>query len=161
MFPISRPPHPDSVLWTSAFADPRLVSAGHSGQRLLLDAPIRRDGVRTINDLPDGYSARPYASYEDIRGGDISYYADTSVNVPYITPTLFDPTCRLTKREYVDPMFSCKPEYDSPTDTCSDALSFLADTRFHRQDLMKKQLYRRNWTHPMYFAAAAEATRRI
>lgn len=150
---------PDDIAWSSAFDDPRLISAGHSGQRLLLDAPARRDGgIKTID---GGWKiGRPYPSYESIRGGDIKYYADASINVPFITPILFDPTSTIVKRTYIDPMMSCKPTYDFNVDVCPppptcdmpppvDGLTFLYDTRMHRQDMMKRQLYRRNWTQPM------------
>ena len=82
-----------------------------------------------------------------IDNSQIQYYVDKSIQAPFSQPT-FDTTQRGIVRfeDYVDPMGSTKPHYyltlTCPTEnTC---LSFLADTNFHRADIIARQMAVRN-----------------
>lgn len=126
-----------STVWTST--DPRLVSSGHSGQRLVLDSPPR-----------NGKEVCPqenlYRNYGDITLGDVSYYIDKQLATPFL-PQLFTGMKNLVmKEEYVDPMGSYKPHYYICQEDTNNCLSWLKDSQFHRQNLMASQVWRRNQT---------------
>jgi hypothetical protein len=138
-----------SLDWTSSFSDPRLISSAHSGQRLLLDAPVLNGTVKMANVYRDctGY-ASVYNSLADIGGGQISYYYDTEIGKPFIEP-LFDDSA-VIKTDYIDPMGTYKPHYyRDATRVCGTGLSFLADTQFQRQDVLASQIWSRNQTYPL------------
>ena len=134
----------------SSFSDPRLISAAHSGHRMLLDAPVRNGDVP----MKDVYSHRPgysmnYADYSDIGGGDIIYYYDIDIGVPFIKP-LFDPS-PVSKSEYIDPMGTYKPHYyRDPNKVCGRGLTWLQDSQYQRDDIIARQIWKRNQSDPLY-----------
>jgi hypothetical protein len=136
--------------YTSPFADPRLISAAHSGDRLLLDAPVRDGGV-AMKDVPAcraGY-AMNYPSLASIGGGDITYYYDAAIGRPFIKP-LFDDSL-VARLAYVDPMGAYKPHYYRDSDKVSGpGLTWLRDSQYQREDILARQIWRRNQTEPMY-----------
>lgn len=136
--------------FTASFSDPRLISAAHYGQRLVLDAPVLDGSVKMAN----VYNPRPgyrsvYNSLADIGGGQILYYYDSEIGVPFIKP-LFDDSA-VIKADYIDPMGTYKPHYyRDATRTCGPGLTWLADTQFQRQDLLSAQIWKRNQTEPLF-----------
>jgi hypothetical protein len=135
--------------YTSSFADPRLISSAHSGQRLTLDAPVLNGQVKMANVYADrpGFSS-VYNSLADIGGGQITYYYDSEIGIPFIKP-LFDDSA-VIKVDYIDPMGTYKPHYyrDS-TDVIGPGLTWLADTQFQREDILAAQQWRRNQSSPL------------
>lgn len=136
----------DSYDWDSAVSDPRLISSAHSGQQLLLDAPVRNGNVEMTNvyNHRPGYSTN-YGSYADIGGGDVSYYYDASIGAPFIQP-LYE-SSPVVKIDYVDPMGSYKPHFfRDPTKIRGPGLTWLRDSQYQRADIMSRQAWKRNQT---------------
>ncbi len=135
---------PYQGVWVST--DPRLVSSAHSGQRIALDAPPI-NGKLQPHDIPrdrPGYKDI-YNGYPEIGGGQIRYYIDKELAEPFINPLFIKP--EVVRREnYVDPMGSCKPHYYRASLDTKNCLNWIRDSQFHREDLMSKQLWRRNQT---------------
>lgn len=137
--------------------DPRLISVPHSGQVLVLDNPPI-DSTTKLTDISsdkslDGYGQH-YQSYSDINGGQIMYYINKEQQDPFFSPN-FTTSARMYGTMYKDPMGALKPQYDreplkynNPLDTQNGnydgCLSFIQDTMNHRQDLMSRQLRKRN-----------------
>lgn len=133
--------------YTSSFQDPRLISSAHSGQSLLLDAPVL-DGQTKMSRVYDD-RVTTYGNLADIELGNIYYYYDTNLLKPAFQP-LFDNT-QPVRYAYVDPMGTTKPHYDMiMDDKYNYKLSFLKDTQNHRQDLLSKNMWNRNQTEPLY-----------
>lgn len=137
-----------STVYTSN--DPRLVSSAHSGQKLLLDS-IPQEGnvnMETISYDP-GFSTGPKQSYSMIKDGDITYYYDSQLAIPF-NSTLFEfnPNRYVIKQNYVDPMGICKPHYSLASNCsvkkCVNLPSWLRDSQYHREDLLSKQLWKQN-----------------
>lgn len=134
-----------------AYADPRLISAAHSGERIRFDEPAR-DGSVCMKNVPDyryGYGPN-YPSYSAIGGGDVFYYYDSDIGRPFIRP-LFDADALVARVDYVDPMGSYKPHYYRQTDkVAGPGLTWLRDSQFQRNDIIASQIWRRNQTTPFY-----------
>lgn len=127
--------------------DPRLISPVHGGQRLALDN-IPLNGKVQVWDIPyiAGYRAASYDSYSDINGGQNTYYYSKDLAAPFISELFGKGTA--VKENYVDPMDSYKPHYCMATiDQNCHCLSWIRDSQFHREDLMSKQLWKRNQTN--------------
>lgn len=139
-----------SLDYESSYSDPRLISAGHSGQILTLDAPALNGATKMkhVYDTRPGYEL-VYDSIKDIHGGQIRYYYDSQQGIPFLNQ-LFDQQA-FVKRDYVDPMGTFKPHFyrveSGKTSGCG--LTWLADSQFHRQDLMGLQQWKRNQTEPL------------
>lgn len=139
-----------SLDFSSSYSDPRLISSAHSGQRLLLDGAVLDGSVKMINvyrgNRP-GYRT-VYDSLSEIDGGNVSYYYDTKLLIPFINP-LFDESSFL-KYDYIDPMGSYKPHYYRDADKiCGPGLTWLADTQFQRENILASNLWKRNQTEPL------------
>ncbi len=127
--------------------DPRLISPPHNGQRLVLDnLPI--NGKVQVWDIPyiEGHRAASYDSYSDINGGQNTYYYSKDLAVPFISQLFVKPGVAV-KENYVDPMDSYKPHYCRARIDHEACLSWLRDSQFHREDLMSKQIWKRNQTN--------------
>ena len=134
-----------SNVWVSP--DPRLISPIHGGQRMALDAPPINGKVRIediYNERP-GYSIPPsYPSFQAITNGQIRYYINKDLSKPFIS-ALFASPAKAIQYDYVDPMGSCKPHYiRCPTNGPNTCLSWVNDSQMHREDLMSRQLWKRN-----------------
>lgn len=139
----------NSYNYGSSFNDPRLISSAHSGQRLLLDAPVR-DGSVQMKKIPF-LETTDYIhdNYGNIKTGDVSYYYDSHIGKPFFQP-LFDPS-DIVKVDYIDPMGTYKAHYyRKGTDDRHLGLSWLTDSQFHRNDILARSMWRRNQTEPMY-----------
>lgn len=134
--------------------DPRLISAFHNGQRLMLntipaDQSIKMKDIYT-NPYAPNFQARTYNNYKNVAAGDITYYVDSSVDVPLFAP-VYTKTAIISVDDYVDPMGTPKTHYirtpltrDNPITNrakqyYSTGLSFLEDTNEFREDLMNRQ----------------------
>ena len=137
--------------------NPLLVDAPR-GDVLLLDRPPLTGEVQIGNTPEDEiytpfYSTygRNYKNYSDITGGQIGYYLDKDTSNAYFQPNFVTPA-RVQHSLYVDPMGNVRPEYDRISTTpynwneCKkDACdSFTHDTLEFRQELMEKQMRKRN-----------------
>jgi hypothetical protein len=115
--------------------DPRLVSSLHSGQRLLLDSVPQDSG-----NFPDEkWKVGPKDSYYKIEDGDISYYFDKQLAIPFI-PELFSSYCGTIKENYKDPMGICKPHFKIILNKNEQLPSWLRDSQYHREDLLSKSV---------------------
>lgn len=137
--------------------DPRLISAGHSMQRLKLDRPPM-DSSKTLASLSydkslDKYGQN-YGSYSDINAGQITYYIDNSIKEPLFQPN-FTISSDVYGTLYQDPMGAMKPQYDRYPLTSENplfrnksvyhgCLSSVADTSEFREDLMSRQMRKIN-----------------
>lgn len=127
--------------------DPRLVSAGHNGMRLQLDSPPINGKVRSQDVYKDRDSYGTfYSSYSQMKGGQNKYYIDPHLAQPFI-PQLFSsgPAVNVM-RIYVDPMGTSKPHYsrEKLDKNAGFCLSWLRDSTNHREDLLARQLWKRN-----------------
>ena len=143
------------ITYTSA--DPRLVSAMHNGQRLVLDRPPRDDSVlldKTMTDETLNGFGQNYKTYSDINAGFITYYIDKSREDPFYEP-LFGTSAYSHATLFRDPMGSLKPQYDrtsltstnpitSTRDHYEGCLSWMEDSTNHREDLLSKQMRKMN-----------------
>jgi hypothetical protein len=150
--------------------DPRLVSAGHSGQRLILDKPPG-PGYTEENAIENdkGYQVGYKKSYKTTSDGSIQYYYSEDLASPFI-PQLFGNivaasrpaqavgTCAVLPSKgvtpyktlyepFTDPMGICKPHYFLQVD-CKKMTgpAWLRDSEFQRVDLLSRQLWNRNQT---------------
>jgi hypothetical protein len=119
--------------------DPRLVSSLHSGQRLLLDS-VPQDSGNFPNEKWKTGSKGNYSTIED---GDISYYVDKQLAIPFI-PELFSKYCGIIKENYKDPMEICKPHFEIILNKDKELPTWLRDSQYHREDLLSRQLWKRN-----------------
>lgn len=125
--------------------DPRLISAGHSGQRLLMCEPTL-SGKVCLDDAKTGF----YGSYSDIRAGNILYYTDDDLMKPFISYAgIFPPTMSVEYEDYIDPNGIRKPHYRRLLSSCRNqlepgCLTFVSDTNRVRSDLIAANLWRRN-----------------
>lgn len=141
--------------------DPRLVSAGHSGQRLILDKPpgpgyIEENAIENDKGYQTGYKK----SYKTTSDGSIQYYYSEDLASPFI-PQLFGNivgACdalsskgvtpyKILYEPFTDPMGICKPHYELQIN-CKKMTgpTWLRDSEFHRADLLSRQLWNRNQT---------------
>ena len=132
-------------------ADPRVVSSARSGEAIEFDVPVLDGGVK----MADVYLPRPgygsvHDSVADIVGGNVSYYYDAQIMVPFFSQ-LFSRPREFTRYDYIDPMGTYKPHYANRVETIRHPLSWMRDSQFHRQDLLSANVWRRNQTEPLLF----------
>ena len=149
------PVNKDKTLYGST--DPRLISAFHNGQRLLLDRPPCDDSIKLADIYTDPQLknyGKNYNTYTDIKAGQIMYYIDKSIEDPFFTPN-FATTARAIGSIYKDPMSAIKPNYDRIPIKCRNPVitkganytggsSFMEDTDFQREDILALQMRRMN-----------------
>lgn len=137
--------------------DPRLISASHGGQVLLLDRPPRDSSVlidQTMTDPSLNGFGQNYKTYSDINAGYINYYVDKSIQDPFFLP-VFSTSAYSQATLYKDPMGSFKPQYNrtsltstnpvGPTrDHYQGGLSWMEDSTNHREDLLARQMQKKN-----------------
>lgn len=145
--------YPNDVYLTN---DPRLVSAAHSGQILVLDRPpingkVELNKIYTDPDLNE--YGKKYTSYQDVNAGQILYYIDQEIQNPVFQP-LFENPSRVDGYMYKDPMGSMKPQYirvpivhtnflDTKSNN-SGQLSWIRDSNESREDLLSFQMSKNN-----------------
>ncbi len=137
--------------------NPILVD-GMRAQRLMLDRPHYTGEIAVGNVCNDKiYSkhlrnyGKHYTSYKDITGGQIQYWVSPSSKNAYVEPVFCTPAL-VDHSLYVDPMGNVKPEYNRLTsaqydwDKCNQDScdSFTHDQLEFRQELMEKQMRKRN-----------------
>ena len=129
------------------------------GTKLQLDKPpfkcnIKIDNLNTDASL-NNYGQR-YKSYSDVNAGQIVYYVDDSIKDAYFEP-LFSNKATAVGTLYQDPMSSMKPQWERfPDEKYNPILgnadnvaggfqsSFLKDTQYFREDLLARQMRKRN-----------------
>lgn len=129
------------------YSDPRLVSEGHNGLKIQLDSlPINGEvSSRDVYKKRLGYD-QFYSSYSRIKGGQHEYYFDPQLARPFI-PQLFSAGPEVNVMQmYIDPMGASKPHYcrEKLGKNSGFCLSWLRDSTNHREDLLARQLWRRN-----------------
>lgn len=133
--------------------DPRLISASHGGQRLTFGNPPI-DDKNYLDEFTLGNYGKNYNTYSDINAGNITYYIDNSIKDPLFKP-IFSIPARSTGAFYKDPMGSVKAQYDrqslnyydpinSGKKYYKEGLSWLHDSQEHREDLLSKQMNKKN-----------------
>ena len=141
--------------------DPRLIDAPLA-QTLTLDTVPMDSSMKLCSIYTDprlcNYG-KGYKTYSDITAGQILYYVDESISDAYFSPN-FVSTASIDSYVYQDPMSSLKPRYDRYPLTCDNkvlnikdkfkyCLSSMEDTTNFREDIMSKQMSKRNeqsWT---------------
>jgi hypothetical protein len=89
-----------------------------------------------------------YKPYADIKDGDVTYYYDATLAQPFI-PELFSEkgsSVVVTKDDYYDPMGVYRPHYTIVGKVGCDLKLplWMRDSQFQRQDLLSRQVWRRN-----------------
>lgn len=134
-----------SPIWASP--DPRLLSAIRA-QRTALDAPPLNGKVQIDDTNDDKYMYNIpvfYPSFQSITNGQLRYYVTKDLAKPFISTLFSTPETGVIKHKYIDPMGTYKPHYERCTNyTPNSCLSWINDSQLHREDLMSKQLWRRN-----------------
>ena len=139
-------------------SDARLYNAA-GPSFLQLDRPPYDSSVK-LSTLPEDksldYYGQNYKSYSDINAGHILYYISRDREDAFYEP-LFSSDSTTIGVMYKDPMGSMKPQYDripkddynpirdNPCDVSGKFnLSWMKDSQFHREDLISKQMRKRN-----------------
>lgn len=140
-------------------SDPRLYNAA-AETWLQLDSPPLTS-TQSLNTLStdktlDCYGQN-YQSYADVNAGQYLYYIGRDREDAFYEP-LFSKTSTVVGTLYKDPMGAMKPQYDripverlnpilgqESDDVTGDfCLSDMKDSQFHREDLLARQMSRRN-----------------
>ena len=129
--------------------DPRLISSAHNGQKLILDFPPLNGKVMAENVYkPKPGYCHTYSGYNKMTGGQIGYYIDESLAKPFISPLFVDPNKPTFLDMYIDPMGTVKPHFlrqpGHDPQHCKDQLTWIRDSTTNREDIMSKQLWKRN-----------------
>jgi hypothetical protein len=139
-----------------ASTDPRLLDP-LLAQNLTLDRPpldstVALKDVYTDPTLEE-YGKTYYKTYSDINAGQILYYVDKSIADPFFSP-IFAIPAETRGGVFKDPMGGMKPQYDrtplahqNPVNTKTNnynGLSWIDESNEHREDLMSRQMWRRN-----------------
>ena len=138
--------------------DGSVKSNTHDGQYTIVDVPYRDSGVdlnqldKIYGDDFNGYKTS-YVNYDQIEGGDITYYVNKENAVPFISP-IFSSDFNATSVLYKDPMGGVYPVYirqpNKPTNkltgrnTFEYGLSWVEDTNEHREDILARNIQKIN-----------------
>lgn len=139
-----------------ASKDPRLKSIAGGGEPITLDKPPYDSKVilsEIISDSNLNRYGQNYKTYSDINAGHIIYYVNKSRQDPFNNP-VFSTSAQTTGSLYRDPMGSIKPIYEREPfknhnphimkDFYDGGLSWIRDSQEHREDLVSKQMIKRN-----------------
>ena len=140
---------------TFVSSDPTLIDSAR-GILTTLDRPPLDDEVKMSEIYSDKFTryGKDYKTYDDISAGQITYYVDNSIKDPFFSPN-FVTTARMEADVYKDPMSAMKPQYNrfpikcnnpitSKKDNYEYGLSWINDSTAHRQDIMARQMRKRN-----------------
>lgn len=139
-------------------SDPRLYNAA-GPTWLQLDRPplVSTPKLNTLtNNKSLDYYGQNYSSYADVNAGQVLYYISKDREDAFYEP-LFAEKATAVGTMYQDPMGNMKPQYDrvpdekydpilqDPCDVTGDyCLSWIRDSQFQREDLLARQMRRRN-----------------
>lgn len=138
-------------------SDPRLCSAAERCIKLDIPPLNSTHPLKTLSTDKslDGYGQK-YKSYSDVNAGQYLYYIGKEREDVFYEP-LFSKKAIVVGKLYKDPMGAIKPHYDrvpieNPVligqksgNVCGDfCLSYIKDSQFHREDLLSRQMHRRN-----------------
>jgi hypothetical protein len=122
------------------------------GQRLLLSQPPFNSeteiGMYGPSQFPSNRYGKRYTDYGSINAGQIQYYYNNDRKNPYTGPNFVTPA--YVEYELVkDPMDNVRPAYnrmslESYDYHCNECDSYTHDTLVFRQELMEKQMRKRN-----------------
>ena len=149
---------PESRVCKTVYAshDPRLFDAARAIYTTLDTPPMRSseklDTINT-NKALDGYGQN-YQTYSDIKEGQVTYYTSNALEDPFFSPNFVIPS-EVSGYVFKDPMDAMKPLYNrqplNPPDHLKTkgakydgCLSFISDSMEHREDIMSRQMYKRN-----------------
>ena len=135
--------------------DGRLVSSVRGSEKQILNRPPISSQI-SLSKIPfdkklNNYG-KNYKSYSDISAGNITYYVSEKTDPPFFNP-IFDNSASIKGGLYKDPMDSVKPEYHRKplihnnvliTKKNSKMLSWIRDSNEHREDIISKQMAKRN-----------------
>jgi ribosomal protein S27E len=136
--------------------DPRLIDIPRSQVMPLnlppIDGSVPLIDVNTSSVL-NNYG-QGYRTYSDINAGQITYYVDKSIEDPFFKPN-FVTSAEMSSAIYKDPMGGMKPQYERFPLKCNNpintdntqhdyCLSWMDDTTSHREDIMARQMRKRN-----------------
>lgn len=135
-------------VYKSLKADARLVDSSRDYVQELDIEPIQvyydliNDNVSQNRNL-DGYG-KNYKSYSSVNGGQIQYYIDKELSVPFNRP-VYASTTQAIGYTYKDPMDSVKPQFEKayPKESFT-GLSWLDDSCSFRDDLIALQQRKHN-----------------
>lgn len=128
------------------------------GARLLLDRPNYKGDMQVGDSCYDTIYTpfmknygKHYTNYGDITGGQIQYYISRDTSDAYFKPLFVTPAV-VTHEVFMDPMDNPKPQYNRSSlqpyswQACkkTECDSFTHDTLEFRQELMEKQMRKRN-----------------
>lgn len=123
--------------------DPRLISAAHSGQKLLICEPTL-SGKVCLDDVKTGF----YGNYNDIRAGNISYYVSEDSTRPFISyGGMFPNSLKIRYENYIDSNGINKPHYIINEPQCVQniaCLKSISDTNNVRSNLLASNMWKRN-----------------
>lgn len=139
-------------------SDPRLYNAAGVTwlqlDRPPLDSSVKLRTLNTDKSL-NGYG-QGYRTYSDINAGEILYYVDKELTDAFFEP-LFSKKATTIGTMYRDPMGAMKPQWERfPKEKYDPILcdksrvadefctSFMKDTQYHREDLLARQMRKRN-----------------
>ncbi|MBL4898451.1 MAG: hypothetical protein JKX76_02260 [Colwellia sp.] len=134
----------------AAYRDPRLID-NRTGIYQDLDQPplvgtVPEDQIYS-DELTD--YGKNYNTYSDITAGQIQYYYSKDIAAAYSTPN-FSLPANVEKQIFIDPMDQINPRYNRqvllPNAKNIGCNQEARDTVLHREDLMSKQMARRNET---------------
>ena len=164
-------PQSSCVGTTYLNSDPRLYNAAAATWLQLHSPPL--NSTPKLNTLTTDKSlncyGQGYTSYADVNAGQCVYYINREQEDAFFGPN-FSKKATTVGTMYKDPMGALKPQYDripnekfdpilgDPCDVADEyCLSFMKDTQFHRDDLISRQMRKRNeqryahsWTNVNY-----------
>jgi hypothetical protein len=147
-------------VWINSIDDGK-VKSQHDGSLIRLDNPPLDTEVK-FKDLDRIYIDKNFNNYKtgflhykDIEAGEILYFIDTRNKNPYHTP-IFTGDYDTDLMIYKDPMGSSKHHYNREQNDKKNnihkqtnfkyGLSWLEDTNEQREDIISRQMYKRNQT---------------
>jgi hypothetical protein len=132
--------------------DPRLIDIRRGNQIYPISEPPF-DGGQPFK--PNNFEAKIYKNgYQNIKGGQIQYYVDKSIEDAFFEPTFINQR-NVTSYTYIDPMNNIKPHYERQSDYYDNpgySLSFMKDSQEFREDIISKQMSKINQSRyePLY-----------
>lgn len=149
----------DKCVYVTSIPDGSVKSNMHDGQYTLLDKPCYDSGIPISNlqklytdESLDNYKTG-YKQYNEIQGGDITYYVNRQNEEPFFSP-VFSGDFNTTSVLYKDPMGGVTPQYlrypNGPTNKITDRnsfdynLSWIEDSNEYREDLLAWRMQKLN-----------------
>ena len=125
----------------SAYDAPRAIHT-------CIDIPSQVSGMNETNIYTNpnlqNYNAGGFgAPYNQTNNAQITYYINKNRQSPFVSPNFLS-NAHIQYENYIDPMGSWKPHYTYKLAENVSNLSWIADSTFHRTDLMSRQMSKMN-----------------